>query len=130
MFVGRAAPHLSYMKIALLVDRVLLTLLGISTGLVKIFFMENEMVIFRNAGSPDWLTVVFGVVQLLAALLLIPSRTVRLGAAMLIPTFVIATGVLFVNEMFTFGVVSLLFIVMAVVQAAFPPERAASSPGG
>jgi len=114
-------------KIALLVDRVLLTLLGVSTGAVKIAGMEQEMLIFREAGFPDALTVAFGVLQLVAALLLIHPRTVRLGAAILIATFVVATGVLFVNGMVAFGIFSLLFIAMAAAQVAFPPDRAATS---
>lgn len=115
-------------KIVLLVDRVLLTLLGVSTGAVKIAGMDQEMLIFREAGFPDALTVAFGVVQLVAALLLIHPRTARIGAGVLIPTFIIATGVLFVNGMVTFGVFSLLFIAMAAAQVAFPPDRAPTSP--
>jgi len=108
---------------AVLVDRVLLTLLGVSTGAVKLAQMNQEMEIFRAAGFSDGLTIAFGVVQLGAALLLIPKPTVRLGASVLAVTFVLATGVLFVNGMLAFGVFSLLFILMAAIQVGYPPSR-------
>ncbi len=97
------------MKWAILANRAVLTLLSISTGLVKLAQMEEEMVIFRGAGIPDWATMVFGVVQLLGGLLLLPNRTHHIGALVMIPTFVAATGVLFVNGLIPFGVFSLLF---------------------
>lgn len=105
------------MKIFLWINRVLLTLLSLNTAVVKIAQMEFEMAIFRNAGIPDAATVAFGVLQLAGGVLLIPNRTTRLGAWVMVPTFVLATGVLFVNAMIPFGVFSLLFIAMAVLHA-------------
>lgn len=103
------------MQIALWVNRALLTLLSISTGAVKLAQMPEEMEIFRAAGFPDALTLGFGVVQLAGGLLLLPNRTTAVGAWVMVPTFVLATGVLFVNGLVAFGVFSLLFIASAVV---------------
>ena len=113
------------MRIALLVNRVLLTLLSISTGAVKLAGMAEEMEIFRAAGFPDALTVVFGVVQVAGGLLLLPNVTTRYGAWVMVPTFVIASGVLFVNGLLPFGVFSLLFIASAVVHGVWgvPPKN-------
>ncbi len=97
------------MKWAILANRVALTLLSILTGVVKLVQMEEEMVIFRAAGFPDWATVAFGLVQLVGGLLLLPNRTHPIGALVMIPTFLIATGVLFVNGLVPFGLFSLLF---------------------
>jgi uncharacterized membrane protein YphA (DoxX/SURF4 family) len=99
------------------INRVLLALLSISTGAVKLAQMEDEMRIFREAGFPDALTIVFGVVQLGGGVLVVVPRTTALGGWVMAPTFVIATGVLLVNGMTTFGVASLLFIAMAVAHA-------------
>jgi len=101
-------------------NRVLLTGLSIMTGLVKLFQMDDEMQIFWGAGFSTTAIVVFGVVQLLGGLLLIPPQTTRYGAALMIPTFVIATGVLFVNGLYPFGVFSVLFVASAAVAVAFP----------
>ena len=99
------------------VNRVLLTLLSISTGLVKLLRMSEEMAIFRAAGFSDALTVTLGGIQLAGGLLLLSSRTTRVGAWVMALTFAIATGVLFRNGMTTFGVVSFAFIAMAVLHA-------------
>ena len=104
------------------INKILLTLLGTSTGLVKIFGMEKEMELFRNAGFSNAATVAFGIVQVAATVLTWFPVTLRAGAFILALTFVVATGVLFKNGMTTFGLVSILFIVMAIF-AAFPPDR-------
>ena len=52
------------------------------------------MALFRNVGFSDGMTVAFGVVQLVGGLLLLPARAARLGAWIMLPTFVLATGVL------------------------------------
>lgn len=105
--------------IALWINRVLLTLLSISTGAVKLARMEDEMRIFREAGFADGLILAFGALQLAGGVLLLPNRTSRIGAWIMLPTFVAASGVLFVNGMVPFGVVSLLFIAMAAVHGRF-----------
>lgn len=107
------------MRVALLVNRVLLTLLSIMTGIVKLAGMTEEMEIFRAAGFPDPATVAFGVVQLVGGVLLIPNRTTHIGAWVMAPTFVLATGVLFVNGLVPFGLFSVLFIVSALVHARY-----------
>ncbi|MGE0785735.1 MAG: DoxX family protein [Sandaracinaceae bacterium] len=112
------------MKVALWVNRVLLTLLSISTGAVKLARMDAEMVIFRAVGFPDALTIAFGVVQLAGALLLLPPRTTRIGAWVMVPTFLFATGVVFANGMIVFGIVSLSFPAMAALHALrWPPAQ-------
>jgi len=103
------------MKVLALVNRVLLLLLGVSTGTVKLVGLPEEMLIFRNAGFSDPAIVAFGVLQIAAALLLLRDATIRAGSAVLGLTFVIATGVLFVNHVNVFGVASLLFIAMAAL---------------
>ncbi len=105
------------MKVLLWINRVLLTLLSLNTAIVKLAQMEFEMVIFRNVGLPDGATIAFGVVQLIGGLLLTANRTTRIGAWVMVPTFLFATGVLFMNSMLPFGVFSLLFVAMAVFHA-------------
>lgn len=94
---------------------VLLTLLALSTGLVKIFGMKEEVELFAHIGITGGLFVAFGVVQLLAGLALVHPRSRRYGAAVLIPTFLIATSALFVAGVHPFSFLSLSFIGMALV---------------
>lgn len=112
------------MKILLWINRVALTLLSISTGVVKLAQMEEEMVIFRAIGFSDAMTIAFGVVQLVGGLLLLPNRTTRIGAWWMVPTFLFATGVVFANGMIPFGVSSLLFPAMAALHALRWPRAA------
>lgn len=118
------------MTVGLWVNRVLLTALSVMTGAVKIGRMAEEMHIFREAGFSDGLTVAFGVVQLALGLLLIPSATTRGAAWGMAGTFVLATGVLFLNGMVAFGVFSLLFIASAVAHARLWPRATPSSEPG
>lgn len=97
------------------INLVLLILLSVSTGLVKIARMPEEMELFANIGFADWMTIAFGVVQLIAGLALVADRTRRVAAAVLIATFVIATSALFMNGIVVFGVASLLFLAMAAL---------------
>ncbi len=99
------------------INRVALTGLSIMTGAVKLARMEEEMVIFRSVGFSDGLTMAFGLLQLAGGLMLIPNRTTRRGAWVMVPTFVFATGVLLANDMIPFGISSVLFIAMAVFHA-------------
>ena len=105
------------MKALLWINRVASTLLSISTGAVKLARMDAEMVIFREVGFSDSMTIAFGALQLLAGLLLLPNRTTRAGAWCVLPTFLFATAVLFVNGMIPFGLGSLLFPAMALLHA-------------
>ena len=112
------------MKVALWINRVLLTALSFATGAVKLARMDDEMRIFRAVAVPDEAILAFGTVQLLGAVLLLVPRTTRLGGWWMAVTFVLATGVLFGNGMNAFGVVSLLFPAMAVLHALkWPRER-------
>lgn len=106
------------MNVAIVVNRALLVLLGVSTGAVKLARMEAEMVLFRGAGFSDLATIGFGVVQIAATLACLHRATRLAGAVALGLTFVAATGVLFVNGLVPFGVFSVLFIAMAAGEAA------------
>lgn len=126
---GRTTWKVGDMRIALRINLVLLILLGVSTGLVKLFSMEEEMALFRNVGFSDVLTMVFGAVQLMAGLALLHPKTRRVGAVVLIPTFVFATYALFAKGVMPFAPLSLLFIVMAglVVRCPAGPQVAERS---
>lgn len=101
------------MKLLQKINLALLIVLSISTGLVKLASMEAEMVIFRNAGWSDDLIYLFGIIQSTGGFLLIPNNTRKIGGYLMAPTFLIATIILFVNNMIPFGIFSILFILMA-----------------
>ncbi|MEM7128671.1 MAG: hypothetical protein AAF702_20220 [Chloroflexota bacterium] len=102
------------MKYLAIVNHILVILLGLATGLVKVFGLEADVEIFANLGFSYGATVAFGVVQAVAALMMAVPQTLQFGAIILAISFVIATIGLFVSGMFTFGIVSVLFIGMAL----------------
>ncbi len=104
------------MKIVNTILLVLLILLSISTGVVKLFQMEEEMKLFRDAGIGDTLTILFGVVQTIGGIMLIVPKTRKLSAGIMAITFTIATIIVFINGMMAFGFSSILFIALAVYQ--------------
>jgi len=109
------------MKAFVWINFALLTLLSISTGIVKIAGLEADVAIFATLGFTPAMTVAFGVLQALAGLALLPSSTRRSAALVLAVTFVVATAGLFVSGIHPFSWVSLAFIAMAALVASGRP---------
>lgn len=106
--------HLKYVLFGLLI------LLSFSTGLTKVVQMPEEMALFANAGFEDRYTIFFGLLQIIGGMLLLPSKTRRIGAGMMAATFIVATIVVFINQMIAFGLFSLLFIVLGAYFFKYP----------
>ena len=101
------------MKIFLTVNWILTTLLSISTGVFKLLQQEADIQLFEKIGFNTTATTLLGLVQLIGGLLLIPAKTRKWGAYIMIPTFLLASVAVFANGMTAFGIVSVLFIAMA-----------------
>ena len=101
---------------------VLTVLLSLSTGLVKIFGLEADIAIFSAIGFSAVATVLVGVVQVIGALLLAVPKTMRIGAWIMVVTFALATVAVFASGQIAFGIVSILFILMALWFALSPIE--------
>ena len=101
------------MKTALKINWVLVTLLSIATGIFKILQQEADIELFEAIGFSATATLVLGIVQLIGGLMLIPEKTRKSGAFVMVLTFIVASVAVFANSMWGFGVVSLLFIAMA-----------------
>ena len=103
------------MKIFYKVVLVLTVLLSISTGIFKIMQQEADIQLFRALGFNEIMTTLLGVIQLAGGVLMIFSKYRKTGGLIMIPTFIIASIAVFMNQMRLFGVVSLLFIAMAYI---------------
>ncbi|MBL8956384.1 MAG: hypothetical protein JNK82_36760 [Myxococcaceae bacterium] len=114
------------MKAALLVNRVLITLFGLSSGLFKVAgsitrtgdpaaWWETDNGVFAHLGLGPTLVGLFGLVQAVAAALVWPVKTRKAGAYALAACNLFATAGLFAAGVQPFGVVSLVFVVMAVL---------------
>lgn len=65
---------------------------------------------------------------MIGAALLLPNKTTRQGAWVMLPTFAFATIVLLANGMLAFGASSLLFIAMAALHGLRWPQAAQAAP--
>lgn len=101
------------MRLFLIINWCLTILLSISTGIFKLLQQEADIELFTAIGFNEVMTTILGVIQLLGGVLLIPSKSRKAGAMVLIPTFILASIAVFANNLIVFGMVSLLFIVMA-----------------
>ena len=101
------------MRILLKINWILTILLSISTGVFKLLQQEADIELFKVIGFNETLITILGAIQLIGGILLIPSRTRKLGGYIMIPTFIIASIAVFANNLIVFGIVSLLFIMMA-----------------
>lgn len=101
------------MKIFYKVVLVLTILLSISTGVFKIMQQEADIQLFRVLGFNEIMTTFLGLIQLAGGVLMIFPKYRKLGGLIMIPTFIVASVAVFMNQMWLFGIVSLLFIAMA-----------------
>lgn len=102
------------MKALLRINWGLTTLLSIATGVFKLLQQEADIQLFEAIGFSSAMTTLLGLIQFVGGVLLIPAKTRKMGAWIMIPTFVIAAVAVFANQMTTFGMVSILFVLMAV----------------
>ncbi len=114
------------MKKLLLVDHVLIVLFGLQSGIYKIAFGSADVAVFAHLGMSPAVTAVFGGLQALAALLTVPAITRRYGALALAACNAFATVGLFASGHATFGVVSILFVAMALLVLKRPAVREAT----
>ena len=103
------------MQLAKKIGLVLLILLSLATGGVKLFGFEADIEVFASIGFSPTATLLFGVVQVIGGLLLIFTKTRKIGAGVMAITFVVATIALFASGTTAFGVFSILFILLALV---------------
>ncbi len=104
------------MKILFRINLILLILLSLSTGVFKIIQQEADVVLFEKIGIGLIATTILGIIQFAGGILLVMPGTRKYGAVVMIPTFVIASVAVFANGMIVFGMVSLLFIVMSIME--------------
>lgn len=108
------------MKVLAKINHVLLFVLGCATGFLKvagIWMYEKvkfEFALFEQMGFSRNGIILFGIVQVVAALLLLHPRTLRFGVYIALICFITATATLFLDGNIPFGVFSFLFMAMAV----------------
>ena len=103
------------MKIFGKINLILIVLLSTASGMFKILQQEADIELFAKIGINTTGTTLLGVVQFLAGLCLLIPKARKWAAIALIPTYMLAAIAVFANELWIFGSISLLFIVMTVL---------------
>jgi len=101
------------MKIANTIILILLTLLGISAGVAKLMQMPQEVEFLNNAGLNNTTIILFGVLQVVGGILLIFTKTRKIGALITAVAFAISTITIFMAGKLAFGFFSILPILLA-----------------
>jgi hypothetical protein len=105
------------------VDRALIVLFGVSSGLYKVSFGPADVEIYAHLGFSAVATAAFGLAQLVLALLCLPARTRRVGAVGLALCNTVATLALFAAGIQPFGWISWGFVAMAAALWWDQPSR-------
>ena len=95
-----------------LTNLVLLVVLSIASGVAKVMKLPDELEFFQQAGFSELGLVLFGVVQLLAGLLISFTKSRKIAAITLATTYIVSTLLIFMSGNLPFGVFSLLPVVM------------------
>jgi hypothetical protein len=99
--------------------------LSIAAGLAKVMQAPAEMEFLQGFGFSPGLVVAFGLVQILAGLLLVLKKTRRTGAVLAASAFAVSTVLILTVANWAFGLSSILPIVLAgaiIYQSAKPTQ--------
>jgi len=102
-------------KIVNLLIVAVIALLSIAAGLAKVMQTQQEMEFLQGLGLSPALIVVFGLVQIVGGILLVPQTTRMVGAILATSALVLSTVLIFVGGNFAFGLFSTLPIALAGV---------------
>jgi hypothetical protein len=103
------------MKLFLKIIWIVTVLLSIATGVFKLSKQQADIDLFAAIGFEAKHVFMLGILQVLGGVLLIPERTRRFGAYIMIATFIIASIAVFANQMWVFAAVSVVFITLPVL---------------
>jgi len=93
----------------------LIALLSIAAGAAKVMQAPQEMEFLQGLGLNTTLIVVFGLVQIVGGVLLVPRKTRMFGAVLATAAFVVSTVMILIGGSLAFGLFSMLPIAMASV---------------
>ena len=103
------------MKILNMLLVVGIALLSVAAGLAKVMQTPQEMEFLQGVGLSTVLIVIFGMVQIVGGVLLVPRITRLPGAILATSALVLSTVLIFVGGNLTFGLFSILPVALAAV---------------
>ena len=113
------------MRNALCVNLGLLLLLGFASGASKIARLPFEVALFGSAGFSDKAIVIFGMTQIMGAIMLLVPSVRAHGGALMAATFAFSAFVIFSADEIAIALLAILPIVMGGVVVATNKTEAA-----
>ena len=102
-------------RVVMLINRWLIAIFGIASGLYKVAGGQADIDLFAPLGITPMAVAVFGAVQAAAGAALLMPRFQVLGAIVLAAANMLGTVGLFVADVQPFGIISVLFVAMALL---------------
>ena len=103
------------MKSVKIIILIVLIALGISAGIAKVMLIPEELEFFTSVGLSETLLILFGVIQILAGIFLMPKKFRKLGAAILAFTFCVSTVLIYLNGQIAFAFFSIVPILLTLI---------------
>ena len=111
------------MKIVITIIAVLIGLLSIAAGGAKIALVPEEVKFLSQFGFTNALTIVYGVIQALAGILLLIPKTRFVGSLIAVFAFALSVVFLFMAGNLPFAGVSLIPVILAGMVAYFSKTK-------
>ena len=91
---------------------VAVLLLALASGIAKIMLIPEELAFFQKVGLTETVIILVGILQIISAALILINRFSKIGATLLGITFIFSTILIFLSGDVTFGLFSILPIVL------------------
>ena len=91
---------------------VAVLLLALASGIAKIMLIPEELAFFQKVGLTETAIILVGILQIISAALILINRFSKIGATLLGITFIFSTILIFLSGDVTFGLFSILPIVL------------------
>jgi hypothetical protein len=101
------------MKIFQIILLILIALMSITAGAAKALLVPEELAFLEGVGIPQTMIVIYGVLQILGGVVMLVPRTKQVGLIIAIIAFAISTVLIFISGRWSFGLVSLLPILIS-----------------
>lgn len=111
------------MKITITIIAVLLGLLSIAAGGAKIALVPEELKFLSQFGFTNTLTIVYGIIQVLAGILLLIPKTRLYASIIAVLAFGLSVVLLFMAGNLPFAGISLIPVVLAGLVAYFSKKN-------
>ena len=100
------------MKILNITLIAIMALLSIAAGLAKVMQVPEEMTFLTGLGLSNTMIFIFGAIQIVGGILLAIPKSKMVGSVTVIIAFLVSAILVFVSGNFTFGIVSMLPVVI------------------